>query len=1495
MRNQIKSLFAKFKQQQVQKRRLYIILTAIVLVITLGMILALVQTATATTGNILHGKPGEYTDVRSAQIADGGVVHVYAKPNTIPKDVELNAEVLSEYSEEYAKAVKQLKYDGVDYDFMKALDISLRNSQGEEVEPQEPVYVVMDVGAILPKEASYDNIRIQHHKEILSSQEENGKHNNISIFEEPKIELETVLDAINGLVEQDANSCMAAFPVDSFSVFTVTSTGWKDLNIKIQCVDEYGNELLSEHKPDDIHWGNNYTPGASFDIPFMTKEHPQISGYQYDSKAYFMRDGAYESRIYGLRREQNKWFYYSQDGDKSKKAEFTPQPDFLGEKPKDFIRLVYKKVMEIPVVYLDDAGSFEKLEIPLKPEDAPNRENPSQFRHTGTELDISNTDLLPKSNTFFFVGKAYVGEPDPENEVIKVIRQNGLLYGVTPEENKLPISSESPLKLLYHKTQTGTPDIMQTVSTRDKGLKINLFDYNSGDNSGLNEGINAGKKLQFIQDSSRKQEYNRWTGKDGGIYKGIVDEKLVNGYPTIDGESLDYLFDPEICREELAKPNGTIKHIHTDLDHLFWRDRDGYYHYDSMTNFATIMDKTDDGGGHNPNHTDGGNFIVYKQPALPGSTGTGDNPKFLPFNTYSEANVPTKEPATSDKIKQYHFGMTMESEFIIPPGGVIPDADGDHTGMRDMIFEFNGDDDMWVFIDEKLVLDLGGIHDRYGGTINFRTGEVTTDAPPTENSGLKQPNIYGIDDPSKLTENELEQAREKAGFGKFSQHNFKFFYLERGRGASNCEIRFNLVPVEHGLMVGKRLPENMDGAATEHMWYEFQAEAEHNGFRHPLANAAYSVIKWEPGEDPINGGQMVEARKTDEQGRFLLRAGERADFIGAVDLKQAGTAEHDKVTIHISEIVKNDVAQPQVTAWSGKEKTPGTYIEIKDDNGQIIRKQVPALYDSSGYEFHTDNTKEEVRQIAGNGETLYQVDVTSAINNKFNWVDFENNPGVLSGLNINKVARHTDGTPIQDAQYAIKVELWDTRKENWVPLPVGSDYWILNENEKPAENTKLHLDESAQGLIYIQDGQWIHLHVLPGTKYRVSEVLSSQEANEYTTTYEGTIDGEENGLEIMTDENGKPISIGNNAGIVAGSQHNVTITNVGDPILMPKGSFVLTKEVSGVIPDDIKFHFDLRIADYATGYTDEYLPVIQCEATYYGTPDGERGGGNPKNGIKETLTFTPTTINNGPDATPISGENYESSLFLYPGEIVVIKGLPEGKAMYVEEVFAQEQNGHYDVSFQEEGQNKVLGTVLNATVGKISKDGVLKVTCINSSNLQSTSILEISKKVRRNNRPNGEPTYADKKKEFSFRITQKNPVGFEGGEVQAEIEASDGTKRPMSLTFVQSGEDYIANAKLKHGETLIIQGLPIDIDVIVQEIDCNGYVVSMNDTPGDTAHIRLTQNTGQAYEVNCVNTIGAELPDTGGHGSLPYYLLGTVLLCAAGLLLYRRNKSHESM
>ena len=72
-------------------------------------------------------------------------------------------------------------------------------------------------------------------------------------------------------------------------------------------------------------------------------------------------------------------------------------------------------------------------------------------------------------------------------------------------------------------------------------------------------------------------------------------------------------------------------------------------------------------------------------------------------------------------IPNFYTGMKMEARFSQPKNGKLDNGD-------DMIFKFTGDDDMWVYIDDVLVLDVGGIHEPLSVTINFATGKVTNPA-----------------------------------------------------------------------------------------------------------------------------------------------------------------------------------------------------------------------------------------------------------------------------------------------------------------------------------------------------------------------------------------------------------------------------------------------------------------------------------------------------------------------------------------------------------------------------------------------------------------------------------------------------------------------------------------------------------------------------------------------------------------------------------------------
>ena len=296
-------------------------------------------------------------------------------------------------------------------------------------------------------------------------------------------------------------------------------------------------------------------------------------------------------------------------------------------------------------------------------------------------------------------------------------------------------------------------------------------------------------------------------------------------------------------------------------------DRNGEFYFNSAEYFATLENDGDE------------NFTVYNQLGTP----SGENAyfyqrgNFMPYNTLNPSDIRNhnlyddtgerlddSDPRYNEPIygfnetNNFYFGMYVWADFYQPKGGMVEDNDG--SGSSPMVFEFTGDDDMWVYIDGVLVLDLGGIHDAQSGTIDFETGNVrwtvteTGDEPTWRSSTLRDIFANAGEDTSTDWDGNT--------FADGSNHRIQIFYMERGAGASNLKMRFNLKTIPDGQMSVRKEVDNYYAPQLKDVEYTMQATV--NG--EPYANQPYAFFEQE--------GDGT----TDSNGQFKLKHDQTAVF-----------------------------------------------------------------------------------------------------------------------------------------------------------------------------------------------------------------------------------------------------------------------------------------------------------------------------------------------------------------------------------------------------------------------------------------------------------------------------------------------------------------------------------------------------------------------------------------------------------------------------------------
>lgn len=886
-------------------------------------------------------------EVTYSQTIGNVVVTATAAKDVLPGNAEFVVTPIvqetdpDQYAETETKLNEKAEEDGYEIAGFLAYDIYFQDSEGNKIEPVDGSvkvsmhYTEPSVPATVSEisvvsvdeevnEEKNTNIDVMHFVE-----DQNGKVQDVvNMTEQGQANVETTTD---GEIQK------AEFNTESFSVFTIT---WKrksgnieefNFNKIIHLVRQNGqNGSTYTDLKNSVYATNSLVLETEDTNPVLYMSTITSSGinkemYQlYESGTTYRFIGAY---IATTSRDE----YSLVDSNKVTKL--------MGRKEKDsnsgVMKYQYKGDTTYRNLEIEQTVIFVYSNAELTKKANLYSENGITLYASGqstvnlTNIDIlyttSANDIIPtsvKDSDKRWSGNNYTYERTvvgigEESVEVKALRRessssNSPIQYSEDGENWMDVGS-NPVKFIY--TADAKGEVPKTIKTADTRNLINISMANYSENQNYHGSFQFGSA--------------DYTGSEA-VKQNLVEGYLKDGYPVLkngNGTSLNGLFD--------GTWDKVIPHTYvTGLNHLFSYDsRTGTYSYDSDKNYAYY----DIDSSRNTEK----NFIVYERSKDKGE-GNRHVASFMPYSSWDDG-------ASQNK---FAFGMMISFEFLQPKNGKI--------NGQDMVFSFSGDDDVWVFIDNKLVLDLGGVHERATGSINFANGEVYVNNQSNPTLG----SVFNSDSDT---------------FADYTSHSLKLFYMERGRGDSNCSIKFNLPPrPTNSIEIVKSLA-NSDKEKYTSTDFQFKAYLEDEEDRKQEPVQYNAIPEGTPYRVKKNDSLTDEVRYVGANNIFTLKAGESAVFEG-IDSGLQFYAEEvgilsdqfDKVDITDWEVTYHDLNGKLVETSNGKvpeqtetylaqseEKTAGNAARVefkntcnaKNLNKLKITKQMNGLSTTDKFSF----------------------------------------------------------------------------------------------------------------------------------------------------------------------------------------------------------------------------------------------------------------------------------------------------------------------------------------------------------------------------------------------------------------------------------------------------------------------------------------------------------------------------------------------------------------
>lgn len=432
-----------------------------------------------------------------------------------------------------------------------------------------------------------------------------------------------------------------------------------------------------------------------------------------------------------------------------------------------------------------------------------------------------------------------------------------------------------------------------------------------------------------------------------------------------------------------------------------------------------------------------------------------------------------------DVATNFFFGMEMKMTFMQPKNGYTGnDTNGDGASDYPMVFYFTGDDDVWVYIDDVLFLDLTGIHRHVGGEIDFVNGKVHYYELDVENGGDVSSTPYATYTFKQILDAAGASTAGLNGNGTFtdySTHTFNFYYVERGSGSSVCRLNFNFPMLKkNSISVNKENliingTSGVSGTVEGNPDYYFNIVNSSNQLfvgpgsvtgisEYKIMDSAGNILKNDDGTDKVF--------TTDQYGIFTLKAGQTAVFEGI---------EENEGSFFVQELIK------------AEDNAQYPNVNINDEPSRYN-----ALIDWSYRTYFSDGDDDKYTGPYGfkwygrSGQ-----DTDSSTNSSF-YFEQQNHVDVskLGSLSLTKeVQRYV--APMTDTYYRMYITLDDQPlKEGLTVTVTGAD----GATTRTATVGREVVNGQTVSYIDIAEGETALIpNIISGTRFRIWESAASSE------------------------------------------------------------------------------------------------------------------------------------------------------------------------------------------------------------------------------------------------------------------------------------------------------------------------------------------------------------------------------------------------------------------